>query len=89
MSKWKEIRNNFVETTSSEYHNIIHIDAWRTGRDNEEGKVVAKIFEPKDESEIEEMGVVYVEYYDKDARTDEYAQEVITEAYNFLLKVNV
>lgn len=88
MSKWKEIRNDFIETTSSKYHNIIHIDAWGTNIDDEQGKVIAKVFEPKDENEIEKLGVVYVEYIDEDARTDKYAQEVITETVNSLLKIN-
>lgn len=64
MSKWKEIRND--------YHNddecYTSIDGWKTLRGDEEGTVIAKVF---DDGKIE--------YLDDAARTDEYAQEVIAE----------
>lgn len=66
MSKWAEIRNDFVCEDS---HNI-YIDAWLTDDDNEEGTVIARIIADTKE----------IEYFDDDARTDDYAQEVIREA---------
>lgn len=66
MSKWAEIRNDFYETIEECYN----IDGWLTGDDNEVGKVIAKVY--KDGAK----GTIYL---DDDARTDEYAQEMIAE----------
>jgi len=60
MSKWTEIHADFIED------GVIHIDAWTTSDDNEDGRVIAKIY--PDGS---------VEYRDIDAETDEFAQELI------------
>lgn len=68
MSKWAEIRNDFVCEDSRH----IYIDAWFTEDDNEEGIVIARI----------NMDTKNIEYFDDDARTDEYAQEVINETLN-------
>ncbi len=65
MSKWAEIRNDFVCEDSRK----IYIDAWFTEDDNEEGIVLARI----------DMDTKNIEYFDDDARTDDYAQEVIKE----------
>lgn len=65
MSKWAEIRNDFVCEDSRK----IYIDAWLTEDDNEEGIVLARI----------DMDTKNIEYFDDDARTDDYAQEVINE----------
>ena len=65
MSKWAEIRNDFVCEDSRK----IYIDAWLTEDDNEEGVVLARI----------DMDTKNIEYFDDDARTDDYAQEVINE----------
>ena len=63
--KWAEIRADHFD----EEEGLQYIDAWLTGDDNEEGKVIAKInLETKE-----------VEYLDEDAKTDPYAQEVINE----------
>lgn len=66
MSKYGEIRNDYycdIDETN------VYIDAWFTADDNEEGVVIAKInYKTKE-----------IEYLDNDARTDEYAQEVIRE----------
>jgi hypothetical protein len=65
MSKWAEIRNDFVCEDSHK----IYIDAWLTDDDNEEGTVIARI----------DMDTKNIEYFDNDARTDSYAQEIIRE----------
>lgn len=66
MSKWAEIRNDFVCEDSHK----IYIDAWLTDDDNEEGVVIARI----------DMDTKKIEYFDNDAIRDDYAQEVIKEA---------
>ena len=65
MSKWREIRCDFFNEEEEKYY----VDAWKTGNDNEEGKVIAKI----------DLANGTVEYLDEDARTDEDAQVVINE----------
>ena len=65
MSKWREIRCDFFNEEEERYY----VDAWKTGNDNEEGKVIAKI----------DLANGTVEYLDEDARTDEDAQVVINE----------
>ena len=65
MSKWREIRCDFFNEKEERYY----VDAWKTGNDNEEGKVIAKI----------DLANGTVEYLDEDARTDEDAQVVINE----------
>ena len=70
MSKWAEIRNDFVCEDSRK----IYIDAWLTEDDNEEGIVLARI----------DMDTKNIEYFDDDARTDDYAQEVINETLNYI-----
>lgn len=64
MGKWKEIRNNNFD----EYEECYTVDAWLTNNENEEGKVIAKIFVDG------EKGTVYL---DEVAKTDSYAQEII------------
>lgn len=65
MSKYGEIRNDFYDDIEKK----VYIDAWFTEDDNEEGVVIAKVnYKTKE-----------VEYLDNDARTDEYAQEIINE----------
>lgn len=67
MSKWAEIRNDFCD----EEEQNVHIDAWITDDDNEEGVVIAKVnYKTKE-----------VEYIDDVARTDTYAQEIIKETF--------
>ena len=65
MSKWREIRCDVFNEEEERYY----VDAWKTGNDNEEGKVIAKI----------DLANGTVEYLDEDARTDEDAQVVINE----------
>lgn len=65
MSKYGEIRSDFYDQEEKK----VYIDAWFTEDDNEEGVVIAKVnYKTKE-----------VEYLDNDARTDEYAQEIINE----------
>lgn len=63
-SKWAEIRCDFFD----EEEKYWLVDAWKTGDDNEEGEVIAKISEAGD-----------VVYLDEEAKTDKYVQEVIKE----------
>lgn len=63
-SKWTEIRCDFFDVEEECWL----VDAWKTGDDNEEGEVIAKISETGD-----------VIYLDEEAKTDKYAQEVIKE----------
>ena len=65
MSKWSDIRCDFFDEEEEKYF----VDAWRTDDDNEEGTVIAKL----------DLADGTVEYLDEDAKTDEYAQEVIKE----------
>ena len=65
MSKYTEIRCDFYNEEEEKYY----VDAWKTDDDNEEGTVIAKI----------DLANKTVEYLDEDARTDEYAQEIIKE----------
>ena len=65
MSKWSDIRCDFFNKEEEKYF----VDAWKTGNDNEEGKVIAKL----------DLANETVEYLDEDAKTDEYAQAVINE----------
>ena len=68
MSKYAEIRNDYI----NEEENTVYIDAWLTGDDNEEGTVIAKV----------NLDTLAVEYLDEDAKTDDYAQEVIEDTLN-------
>ena len=63
-SKWTEIRCDFFDEEEERWL----VDAWKTGDDNEEGKVIAKISETGE-----------VVYLDAEAKDDEYAKEVIAE----------
>lgn len=68
MSKYGEIRNDFYDDEEQK----VYIDAWLTEDDNEEGVVIAKVnYKTKE-----------IEYLDNDARTDNYAQEIINETLN-------
>ena len=70
MSKWSEIRNDFFED------NKLFIDAWVTDDGDEEGTVIAKI----------DVNTKEIEYLDEDAKTDNYAQEIINESLIELCK---
>lgn len=65
MSKYAEVRGNFYD----DIEEVQLIDAWATDNDNEEGVVIAKVH----------LDTKQVDYLDPDAKTDEYAQEVINE----------
>ena len=64
-SKYAEVRCNFYDDIERKWL----VDAWKTDNDNEEGTVIAKI----------DPITKRVKYIDEDAKTDEYAQEVISE----------
>ena len=75
MSKWSEIRNDNVEETESmDMDSYVTIDAWLTEDDDEQGKVIAKI----------NCGTKDIQYFDEDAKTDAYAQEMINEVQDNL-----
>lgn len=63
---WLEIRSNYED------EGIVHIDAWKTSDDNEEGTVIAKV----------DIKTGNVQYIDDRAKTDAYAQEIIQEVLN-------
>lgn len=64
MSIWKDIKaNNFDEADQ-----CYTIDAWKTKNQDEEGKVIAKVYVNESKKVI---------YIDEKAKTDKYAQEVI------------
>ncbi len=65
MSKYAEVRGNFYD----DIEEVQLIDAWTTDDDNEEGIVIAKVH----------LDTKQVDYLDPDAKTDEYAQEIINE----------
>jgi hypothetical protein len=71
MSKWTEIRNDFYD----EEENCWCIDAWKTPDDNEEGSVIAKVYDNGE-----------VVYLDEDAKVDYLAQEVIQETLEMVEK---
>lgn len=64
-SIYGEIRNDYFDDIENKWF----IDAWKTDDDNEEGTVIAKI----------DHDTLDVTYIDPAAKTDVYAQEVITE----------
>ena len=65
MSKWREIRNDYVDDD-----NVLYFDAWLTDDDNEEGRVIAKL----------NLDNMMLEYLDGHARKDYYALECIDES---------
>ena len=69
-NKWKEIRNNFFD----EEERCISIDGWKTKNNNEEGKVIAKVY----------VDTKKIEYIDETAKLDKYAQEIIEETRSII-----
>ena len=65
MSKWSDIRCDFFDEKEEKYY----MYAWKTDNDEGEGTIIAKL----------DLADETVEYIDEDAKTDEYAQEVIKE----------
>lgn len=63
MSKWKEVVSDYTDDEG-----VTSIDAYRTDKDDESGKVIAR---------VRPSGTV--DYVDYDAMSDEYAQSVIKE----------
>lgn len=60
---WSEIRSSFY----NEEEGRVYIDAWETNKDDEEGEVIAKV----------DVKTKNIEYLNKTAITDAYAQETI------------
>jgi hypothetical protein len=69
MSNFKEVRSNYY----NEEEKATYIDAWKTANDNEEGKVVVKVFD---------NGTV--EYLVESAKTDALIQDEIQTILNKL-----
>jgi hypothetical protein len=67
--KWAEIRNEHYD----DIEKCTTVDGWLTGNDNEEGEVIAKVFD-----------CGRVEYIDPDAETDTEAQVAIQEVLDRL-----
>ena len=65
MSKYAEVRCNYYDDEEERWY----VDAWFTDDDNEEGIVIAKI----------DLENKKVEYLDTNAKSDDYAQEVIND----------
>lgn len=74
MSKWREIKNRFQDYDPDSKATIVHIDGWKTNNQNEEGATIAKVIYHEGERETT------VEYLDKDAKEDNYAQRMINDA---------
>ncbi|WNO29761.1 hypothetical protein [Bacillus phage SDFMU_Pbc] len=74
MSKWAEIRSDYIEQDGSFL--ILHIDAWETGQDDEEGKVIATIIGAVIDEEKEYTTI----WIDKDAMYDPRVKEEIEQA---------
>lgn len=70
-SKWGEIKNYYFDDEEKCYL----IDAWVTDDQNEEGSVIAKVYEDRNK------GVLY---FDNSAKTDKYAQHMIDEVIMML-----
>ena len=64
MSIWSEVKCNHFDEIKQKWV----VDAWLTGNDGEEGKIIAKV----------DLNCV-VEYIDERAKTDAYAQEIIAD----------
>lgn len=73
-SKWSEIRNDYIEDVD-DFH-VLHIDAWETGDDNEEGTVIAKLIGINKNGEPH----IYLSHHDPDAMIDPYAKGTIEDA---------
>lgn len=81
MSKWSEIRNNFIDETHLEKDSVtLYIDAWKSSNSNEEGRVIATITL----SNMKEKPEFEINYKDLDAKKDKYAQEIIREGIEIL-----
>lgn len=70
MSIWSEIRNDFFDDIDG----VICIDAWETDDGDEEGVTIATV----------NIATYKVDYNDKRAKRDVYAQEVIKETVSLL-----
>ena len=77
---WNSIRNDYKQTegefnkdTEGDIINMIHINAWQTDDEDEEGETIAKVIKTK-------SGDVCVVYQDYVAKHDKHAQEIIQES---------
>lgn len=78
MSKWTEVKSNYIEQDGSFL--IMYIDAWETGRPEEEGKVIATIVGAVIDGEHEYTTI----WIDKDAMYDDTVNRAIEEGFRTL-----
>ena len=76
---WTEIRNDYIEELSNGVLEL-YVDAFLTSDDDECGEVIAIIYAQKVDGEIKTK----VEYFNENAKTDAYAQEIIAEGIAIL-----
>lgn len=81
MEIYSEVRNDYMEgNVSGSNVCSISIDAWKTGDDNEEGEVVAKVYGVKVYNEI----VVFEDYVRNEARLSNMVKESVEEAIGMM-----
>lgn len=79
MTNWTEIKNDYIdETNLNEGFVTMYIDAW-TG-DSEEGSSIAEIKLSTEKS----VPVIEITYKNNEAKTNDYAQEMIIEGIELL-----
>jgi hypothetical protein len=78
MAIWSEIRSEYQDE-NDKGQTIIHIDGWLTEDENEDGLTIAKV----------NAETLEVEYIDRRAKSDKYAQEMINEVLTDLKSVNI
>lgn len=66
MNFWSEVRNDFY----NEDEKAIYIDAWKTQNPNEEGRVIAKVYDTGE-----------ILYLHERAKSDEEVQEIIKKLF--------
>lgn len=74
---WNEIKSNYTYTDNSNNY-VIHIDAWKTPNQNEEGRTIVKVYGLND-------GTIDIKYNDDNAKTDKKAQELVMQSIVSLL----
>ena len=81
---WAEIRNDHIEEDIDETYAaygdtvmVLHIDAWKTEDDSEEGEVIAHVI-------LTKSGDVCVSYKNSMAYGDNLAQEMIREGIDIM-----
>jgi len=82
---WAELRNDYIEDVNpsfAEYGDtvaVLHIDAWKTNEDNEEGETIAHVI-------LSKSGDICVSYKNNMAYGDRPTQEIIRESVEIMKK---